>query len=368
MLLTKQRSISGNDYPAIAHPHRPFHLAICRSTAEIRAHAQFLLENYDVVDEQWSEDHDLDADLRVLAKDPMCLTCEEALMALVCVSTKVKLELMGILAGFDGMKPQIFHTRGPADTTLFHLVAFMWAWFNPSRRNESVLRHTLLKLMSQGLKAGADIHALDASKHTPFDVLLLSSNNTRVNSMSKTICTWVGALAGAGVDLQHYGAVEARIGRRDGMGSDISISQGREFLGLQYGPRPEDWHTWWMHAGDGFAGHFWNMIENPELRIPGAWVDVAQHRERWEVVGSRTRYRYSGVKRKSLRKIRGEIKLKQRNHQQQVWNDVDGLAELYDEVKRQAKDWEAGTTPNYLDLVRMRDFARCLGVIRADWV
>lgn len=44
---------------------------------------------------------------------------------------------------------------------------------------------------------------------------------------------------------------------------------------FKYGPRPEDWHLIWGVDSDEFAGEFWDLIENPPLRIPGGWVDDA---------------------------------------------------------------------------------------------
>ncbi|KAL3295253.1 Ankyrin repeat-containing protein [Colletotrichum asianum] len=49
-------------------------------------------------------------------------------------------------------------------------------------------------------------------------------------------------------------------------------------IGITYGPRPEHWKLWWAFEYEIFAGDFWRMveqpcIEDPELKVPGSWVE-----------------------------------------------------------------------------------------------
>lgn len=42
-------------------------------------------------------------------------------------------------------------------------------------------------------------------------------------------------------------------------------------IAVSYGPRLEDWKTYWSNPFDEWAGDFWEMLEHPEWRMPGAW-------------------------------------------------------------------------------------------------
>jgi hypothetical protein len=91
------------------------------------------------------------------------------------------------------------------------------------------------------------------------------------------------ALQSAGVDLLHFGSSELTLFANGVVDQDIAIwprfdcdsPASIRLINFSYGPNPEDWHFWLSDYTDEFAGEFWDMVENtePELPIPGAWVD-----------------------------------------------------------------------------------------------
>ena len=42
---------------------------------------------------------------------------------------------------------------------------------------------------------------------------------------------------------------------------------------FKFGPLPDDWVFYWDWGTEAFAGEFWTMVEDPQLIIPGSWVD-----------------------------------------------------------------------------------------------
>ncbi|KAK5111287.1 hypothetical protein LTR85_012182 [Meristemomyces frigidus] len=90
---------------------------------------------------------------------------------------------------------------------------------------------------------------------------------------------YIRTLQRAGVDLEEYGMVESSCDA-DWLGETCYLYSGdglprwySKTFGLSYGPQPQDWHFWWQHPGDEYAGEFWDMIDHPERTIPGAWDD-----------------------------------------------------------------------------------------------
>lgn len=95
---------------------------------------------------------------------------------------------------------------------------------------------------------------------------------------------WVQLLERASVDLRGYGALERTRSRTkvyiqtgwlmvSNRPCDCDIYESLCTLNLAYGEHPKDWHFWWSHPGDSFAGDFWDMIDHPERTMPGAWTD-----------------------------------------------------------------------------------------------
>jgi hypothetical protein len=44
-------------------------------------------------------------------------------------------------------------------------------------------------------------------------------------------------------------------------------------IGINYGPKADDWHLWLSNPLDEWAGEFWDMLDHPERAIPGAWEE-----------------------------------------------------------------------------------------------
>ncbi|KAJ4148267.1 hypothetical protein LMH87_002746 [Akanthomyces muscarius] len=42
---------------------------------------------------------------------------------------------------------------------------------------------------------------------------------------------------------------------------------------FSYGPEPKDWKFTWELQWEEMVGQFWELIDNPPLKLPGAWVD-----------------------------------------------------------------------------------------------
>ncbi|KAI0481799.1 hypothetical protein F4859DRAFT_529542 [Xylaria cf. heliscus] len=99
---------------------------------------------------------------------------------------------------------------------------------------------------------------------------------------------WLRTLKEEGFDLVRYGRRELEMlyGGEIYRDFDVAVSYPRRqnepylyyrtpfrLIGFTYGPNPEDWVIYLSEPTDLFAGEFWGMISNPQLNIPGSWVD-----------------------------------------------------------------------------------------------
>lgn len=80
-----------------------------------------------------------------------------------------------------------------------------------------------------------------------------------------------------GVDLMEYAAKERSInGHTADLETWILMYHPNDamihMIDFEYGPRFQDWRVWVSNPRDEWAGEFWEMIEDPERSIPGAWV------------------------------------------------------------------------------------------------
>ncbi|TGO30218.1 hypothetical protein BPAE_0007g00990 [Botrytis paeoniae] len=100
-----------------------------------------------------------------------------------------------------------------------------------------------------------------------------------------SIETWLDQIISEGIDLIEYGQWEKEIHHVDRFcettqftsrashhkGHDYVIS----FLTSTYGPKRSDWQFWFTIEpkciNQGCVKEFWDMAENPERQIPGAW-------------------------------------------------------------------------------------------------
>ncbi|KAK1977449.1 hypothetical protein LZ30DRAFT_258666 [Colletotrichum cereale] len=97
--------------------------------------------------------------------------------------------------------------------------------------------------------------------------------------ISRAVVMWLEDVRSSGVSLDEYGAkvrkqyldnTRLHTWRWHMLGRDKS---GPQLVGLTIGPTAEDWKLHWDFDEAEFAGDFWEMIENPPLRIPGGWID-----------------------------------------------------------------------------------------------
>lgn len=122
-----------------------------------------------------------------------------------------------------------------------------------------------------------------------------------------TLRQWVLDLQVAGVDLAEYGRREALAlrgvvrGALDANAIEMSRNQARHvmpkemkpvrvreverggwnenhwvpvrLLGLEVGPRPEDWRIEWAPEFEWMAYQFWKLIEKESIVMPGSWVE-----------------------------------------------------------------------------------------------
>lgn len=91
----------------------------------------------------------------------------------------------------------------------------------------------------------------------------------------RAMSIWLETLYACNVDLVKYGEREHEIIFGGGKYyHDMNTEEiPRRWSGFTYGPRPEDWKLHLDFMVERFAGDFWDMIENPALHVPGAWVD-----------------------------------------------------------------------------------------------
>ncbi|KAK6948976.1 hypothetical protein Daesc_009048 [Daldinia eschscholtzii] len=103
-----------------------------------------------------------------------------------------------------------------------------------------------------------------------------------VEPFNLMIMEWLKALALAGVDLEAYGRREYAI-LLDDYSLRYIVAYSHSYSGIlrlkiylirfKFGPKPEDWEFYFNEPTDEFAGDFWKLVEDPPLRIPGAWVE-----------------------------------------------------------------------------------------------
>ncbi|KAL3292853.1 hypothetical protein RB213_011889 [Colletotrichum asianum] len=52
-------------------------------------------------------------------------------------------------------------------------------------------------------------------------------------------------------------------------------------LGITYGSLPQQWSLWITNENYDYAGEFWAMVENQNIKVPGSWVDDASDLTEW---------------------------------------------------------------------------------------
>ncbi|OIW29111.1 hypothetical protein CONLIGDRAFT_645249 [Coniochaeta ligniaria NRRL 30616] len=94
----------------------------------------------------------------------------------------------------------------------------------------------------------------------------------------RALVHWIEDLEACGIELVAYGETEKRLllGRkRMCYRVDNHSCCGRTWTleNFIYGTKPRDWQFSWDLGVEVLHGEFWDMVENPPLKIIGAWVD-----------------------------------------------------------------------------------------------
>ncbi|KAL9107020.1 MAG: hypothetical protein Q9227_008056 [Pyrenula ochraceoflavens] len=112
---------------------------------------------------------------------------------------------------------------------------------------------------------------------------------------TRMLQTWVESLSLAGIDIEKYGHVvscflasqepEPLMGvfYYDPEGFRISrrLPGYRPFIKIATGPEIEQWRAWPSWPLDEWAGEFWEWVENPELFLPGSWLEAEKSSEKY---------------------------------------------------------------------------------------
>jgi hypothetical protein len=174
----------------------------------------------------------------------------------------------------------------------WNLGIFCSGWFGDQEARLDDLQH-LRALIRDLVKSGSNMHAITRSGLTPMLGVLKSflfhyfwqPAGLRVNEQDNTAFQiWLKELHDSGVDLENYGKEETRLLESQRVdrewacnGYYESGSRIRRFkirlIGFSYGPGPEDWRFWFAPVMKDYFTDFWEMIEQPERAMPGAWVD-----------------------------------------------------------------------------------------------
>jgi len=94
---------------------------------------------------------------------------------------------------------------------------------------------------------------------------------------------WLKQLQLSGVDLLDYGREEMSLHLENELKREfeyatwkkeqVKVIKRERLISFTYGPEPEDWDFWFAPIMDKSFAQFWEMIEHPERKVPGAWDD-----------------------------------------------------------------------------------------------
>ena len=169
----------------------------------------------------------------------------------------------------------------------------------------------LLELIQDLMKESKDLHQMNTVKCTPllfvfFGYMLFSDTgfgyfyewpqerNAPVNGVHLAARLWLSQLQNSGCSLKTYGKCERRIHAKGHalyfestltnkyaflewkkVGDDakeISRSEQR-LISFTYGEEVIDWRFWFVEVMEDEFVEFWEMVEQPERAIPGAWEE-----------------------------------------------------------------------------------------------
>lgn len=103
-------------------------------------------------------------------------------------------------------------------------------------------------------------------------------------AISSSVLDWLEILQDCKVDLASYGQREHEI-IFGGARHRHAIRAGRGgscmWTGFSWGPEPEDWTIHLDPVVERYARDFWQLVDDPLLHIPGAWVDDEIYLQYW---------------------------------------------------------------------------------------
>lgn len=105
----------------------------------------------------------------------------------------------------------------------------------------------------------------------------------KAERVQHAIRLWLRQFELAEVDLVQYGQKELALLVKNWVpGYErfgfVGVSEGKLrgawkpfYINFTYGPKPSDWKCWFIEMMDYSVCEFWDMVDQPELVIPGAW-------------------------------------------------------------------------------------------------
>ncbi|KAF0322086.1 hypothetical protein GQ607_010589 [Colletotrichum asianum] len=112
-----------------------------------------------------------------------------------------------------------------------------------------------------------------------------------VRSLQSAFRLWIETLVSSGEDLLLYGKHERdlHIQGHTHIYQKFTWQAWNEkrgnmrysILGITYGSLPQQWSLWITNENYDYAGEFWAMVENQNIKVPGSWVDDASDLTEW---------------------------------------------------------------------------------------
>lgn len=166
--------------------------------------------------------------------------------------------------------------RDEQGNSLMHVLALAYSVLDFHCKPPIVHPHgnTLANFLRQAVRAGADSHAVSGGdvEVTP---LVMASLGTvlKVSSIecsAQSLQHWVGTLLAEGIDIEEYGRVESEAWLRNKPVHKLCRQQGYGFTDSR---QSQDWNFFLEQPGYHYAGLSWDLVEQPEKQISGAWKD-----------------------------------------------------------------------------------------------
>lgn len=201
--------------------------------------------------------------------------------------------------GEGSIDPAAYHLCDQKNETLLFFILERLAVEHAAKRTENLAGWR--GLLADAVSAGTDLHKISTRwlpfhRSTPLCLFIkwytIDHGEFRKHGYDFTgiVRLWVTELKDVGVDLVRYGERHLALFKQGCCRKLFFIyvgvqRSGREFdpklgnlepwrlINLKYGPSPDDWEVWISNPRDEFAGDFWRLVEEPELKVPGSWVD-----------------------------------------------------------------------------------------------